>query len=125
MLRTLATYAAVLTVALTGAGTALSQSTYYRIYPTRWLNQALCIHRNEGYWHDRRNPRYRGGMQFSYTLWHYTIRRHPRLRRMRLPADPADASRAAQIEVTWFRYHDEPWAWSDWLPFDHAYYCVR
>jgi hypothetical protein len=123
MLRIITTYAAVLAVALTGVGTAISQST--STFPSRWLNQALCIHRNEGYWHDRRNPSYRGGMQFSYTLWRTTIRHHAPLRRMRLPADPADASRYEQLKVTWYRYHDEPSPWSDWLPFDHAYYCVR
>lgn len=90
-----------------------------------WLRRALCFHHHEGSWHDRRNPSYRGGMQFGYGTWATTIRMHIQLRRLRLPYDPADASIYEQLLVTWYRYHDESSPWSDWVPFDHAYYCLN
>lgn len=90
-----------------------------------WLRQALCIHRTEAAWHEKSNPGYRGGMQFGWGTWSKTISMHVQLIRLRLPRDPADATIRSQLRVAWFRYHDESSPWSDWLPYDHAYYCVR
>jgi len=81
-------------VVLTGlvATMGLSQfvdSASARPLPRWWVRGAMCVHHYEGSWHDKRNPYYRGGMQFAWSTWRSVGGR----------GDPANASPRRQLDL--------------------------
>jgi|SRR6516164_1305928 len=97
-------------LALTGliASMGLGQlvdSASARPLPRWWVRDAICVHHYEGSWHDKRNPSYRGGMQFAWSTW----------RAVGGKGDPANASRREQL----FRAH-LLWRIRGWQPWPNS-----